>query len=479
MKSLLRIIRRYVFAAFFVIILVLFLDIAAYIAMFFGLGDNVYGNRSNLITVAEELTETDGQFSLSPEGEELLVSHYSWGMLLDTNGDAIWTWHLPDEIPTSFTAPEVASFTRWYLHDYPVYVWQHDRGLLVLARPKGSFWKLSMNRPQQLIQRLPAYCLLILTADLLLIFSVAALAGGRLYRAIRPILSGIRDLEKKEEIHLPETGMLSELSASLNKTSALLAEQEMKLKKRDHARADWISGVSHDIRTPLSLIMGYAKELEDQEELPQGSRISAGIIKEQSLCIRQLIEDLNLTSKLEYQSYPLRITTFYPAALLRQTAADFINQNPDGPWEIQVACSPAFSSAKIDGDEGLIARVFRNLIGNSIRHNPEGCSIQIIASMTESDRFCSILFLDNGAGIPRRVLWILEHETENRNISPENKPHVMGLKIVKQIVKAHGGTVTFLSDPARTSAQNALKPGCRIVITFPVNKPFSEKQPAG
>lgn len=492
MKSLLRIIRRYVFAAFFIIILILFLDIAAYIAMFFGLGDDIYGNRSNLITISEELTETDGQFSLSPEGESLLVSHYAWGMLLDVNGNAIWTWNLPEEIPASFTVPEAASFSRWYLHDYPVYVWQHDRGLLVLARPKGSFWKLNINRPQQLVEQLPAYGLLILTIDLLLIFSLAALAGGRLYKALRPIVNGIRDLEKKDQVHLPETGMLSELSVSLNKTSALLAEQAEKLAQRDHARAAWISGVSHDIRTPLSLIMGYARELEDLEDLPEASRASARIIKEQSLCIRQLIEDLNLTSKLEYQSCPLRITTFYPAALLRQTAADFMNQNPDGPWEIRVTCSPAFSSAQIDADAGLIARVFRNLIGNSIRHNPEGCSIRIIASLTQSGGQCSILFMDDGAGIPRRVLRVLEYDAghpaetlwntpasslqnqntsgENQSISQENQPHVMGLKIVQQIVKAHGGSVEFFPEySTQTPSPDASAAGCRIAVLLPVS----------
>jgi len=479
MKSMLSIIRRYVFAAFFVIILILFLDISAYIAMFFGVGGSAYGSRDNLIAISEGLTETGSQFSLSPEGEALLVSQYAWGMLLDPDGNAVWTWNLPEEIPTAFTVPETASFTRWYLHDYPVYVWQHDQGLLVLARPKGSFWKLNLNRPQQLTRRLPAYCLLILTVDLLLIFSVAALAGGRLYKAIRPILDGIRNLEKKEEIHLQESGMLSELSASLNKTSALLAEQEEKLTQRDHARAAWISGVSHDIRTPLSLIMGYANELEDQEDLPQTSRTSARIIKEQSLCIRQLIEDLNLTSKLEYQSCPLRITTFYPAALLRQTAADFMNQNPDGPWEIRVTCSPAFSSAQIDADVQLIARVFKNLIGNSIRHNPEGCSVHIIASMTESDRSCSILFTDDGTGIPRRVLRILTQETEtqretplkSQNASPENQPHIMGLKIVKQIVNAHGGKVDFFPEPgAQTSSPDTCGTGCRIAVTLPASR---------
>lgn len=58
--------------------------------------------------------------------------------------------------------------------------------------------------------------------------------------------------------------------------------------------------------------MGYADNLENDAELPEEARKQAGIIKEQSLKIKTLIEDLNLTSKLEYQMQPLRMENMYP-----------------------------------------------------------------------------------------------------------------------------------------------------------------------
>ena len=87
----------------------------------------------------------------------------------------------------------------------------------------------------------------------------------------------------------------------------MLEQQRWNLEKRDTARTEWISGVSHDIRTPLSMVMGYADNLENDAALPEEARKQAGIIKEQSLKIKTLIEDLNLTSKLEYQMQPLRM----------------------------------------------------------------------------------------------------------------------------------------------------------------------------
>ena len=109
--------------------------------------------------------------------------------------------------------------------DYPVYVWRHDQGLLVLAREQGSFWKLNLERPVSVLRMLPGYVLFVILSNLLLIFLLAVLAGRNLFRAIRPIMNGIRSLEEKEELSIPENGILSDLAASLNKTSALLARQ--------------------------------------------------------------------------------------------------------------------------------------------------------------------------------------------------------------------------------------------------------------
>ena len=64
-------------------------------------------------------------------------------MLLDREGKAVWEYELPGDIPRQFTITDVASFSRWYLEDYPVYVWQHKDGLLVFGCGKDSIVRIS------------------------------------------------------------------------------------------------------------------------------------------------------------------------------------------------------------------------------------------------------------------------------------------------------------------------------------------------
>lgn len=79
--------------------------------------------------------------------------------------------------------------------------------------------------------------------------------GLHFYRSLRPLAAGIEDLAKEESIHLQEKGMTGELAEKLNQTSERLERQKAVIEARDTAQTNWIAGVSHDIRTPLSMIM--------------------------------------------------------------------------------------------------------------------------------------------------------------------------------------------------------------------------------
>ena len=89
---------------------------------------------------------------------------------------------------------------------------------------------------------------------------------------------------------------MKEIASTINRTSDRLTAQREQLEKRDEARTEWISGVSHDIRTPLSLVMGYADMIERQSDTDTRIRKKAALIRGQSVRIRNLIEDLNLAS---------------------------------------------------------------------------------------------------------------------------------------------------------------------------------------
>ena len=172
---------------------------------------------------------------------------------------------------------------------------------------------------------------------------------------------GVERLAQGQPAHLPETGDFAPAHAALNRASAQLA-------RRDAARAEWIGGISHDVRTPLAVILGYAATLEDDPALPAAARTQAGAIRAQAERLRTLMEDLNLTSKLEYSMQPLRLRYLDPAELARGVVTDFLNAGlPEGFTLDFSAEGPADT---MEGDPALLARALENLIRNSIATTP-------------------------------------------------------------------------------------------------------------
>ncbi|MFR1112426.1 MAG: sensor histidine kinase [Blautia sp.] len=203
--------------------------------------------------------------------------------------------------------------------------------------------------------------------------------GYRYYRKMKVLAEAICDLSSGKEVQLSENGSTGEIAHSINETSDRLQKQMEMLRKRDAARTQWISGVSHDIRTPLSLILGYSNLLEEKQQSREEIQREAGLIRQESLRIRDLIEDLNLTSKLEYHMQPLRVGRTAPVKILRKVMADVMNSiaMDQGKYEIRVKISEEFERQQVNLDEKLVERAFRNVVENAIYHNEKGCGITV------------------------------------------------------------------------------------------------------
>ncbi len=399
-------------------------------------GDNkVWNGRVERVGALEANVFVQGAeepFLMQPSGEAYLRRYYEFLLILDDHGDVIFSWNQPEDIPDHYSLGDVAGFSRWYLQDYPVRVWQGDRGLLVAAEPKGSRWKHGVEFSEGFMENLGRYLITFLTVNLLVVLFSVIVLGYSYYRSLKPLSEGIKALSENRNIQLKEKGVTSQLAEQLNRASRLLWQQRRALENRDTARTEWIAGVSHDIRTPLSVIVGYADEFTQKENLSLEEKRKAETIKTQSLRISQLIEDLNLTSKLEYQMQPLRIRTIYPARLLRKLTAERLNEGIGEQYDLSLEIQPQLEQITLEGDEALMERAVRNLIDNSIRHNPSGCRIWIYGSMVKGQVVISVL--DDGKGIPKEVIQILQEESGTKE-----KPHIMGLRIVKQIASAHKG----------------------------------------
>lgn len=438
MKHFSKILSRYLLSALFILAFTLFFNIFLYVIIEYRVIQSTNHAVSYIRSVAEELDQTDGQIVLSEDGYHHMQEYFVWAMVLSDTGEIIWDWNLPDSLRRPYTSRDIAVFSKWYLEDYPVTERITEYGLLVAAQEKGSIWKMNINDSVENIRYLFHMIPTTLFVNLVMILFLVFFFGIRFYRSLRVLEQGILHLSKQMPIRLPEKGMTALLATQLNQTSDLLLKQRNALKQRDDARTAWISGVSHDIRTPLSLIMGYASDLKEDTSLTNEQRRLAGIMEHQSLKIKHLIEDLNLTSRLEYHMQPLRIAEFKPCKLLRSVVSDFYNQGLSSLHIIDLYLDPGIEQKVFQGDTALLTRAFSNLIGNSIRHNPKGCTVTVTACAKGPDWVC-FQISDDGCGIPKAVIQSLSGTLSDT----QKAPHIMGLRIAEQIFQAHGWEMTF------------------------------------
>lgn len=421
---------------FFVIFLFLF-NIISFVFTFYGIITKDYGENApnKLLPIIAENCSIDG---ISSEINDRLQNHKIWAMFLTPSGEIQWEIDLPAELPDTFTLQDVARFSKGYLYDYPVFTWTTDDGLLVLGYPKGSYAKLTGNYfSENAIRMIPFYFLGMLIVNFILIFGCYFWSKKRIVKNTAPILSSITSLANGKTTSVNVAGELSEIAESINNASYILSKQ-------NEARANWISGVSHDIRTPLSMIMGYADRIAHDDFVSQNIKEQADIIRKQSIQIKELIADLNLVSKLEYDMQPLEIKQIRAAKLLRNYVADLLNSGVDDRYSIDIIISSSAETLLLSCDTRLITRAINNLVQNSIKHNADGCSIALELDCTTS--YMQLLVKDDGIGISLEKKKELEkpHYMECYDERLDLR-HGLGLLLVRRIVEAHNGSMEILN----------------------------------
>lgn len=396
--------------------------------------------------VAEGLHHSSDSYSLDSTHTKLLKQNHAWAMLIDDTGQVGWKYHLPDELPETYSLTDVAKFTQRYLMDYPVFVWEHSEGIVVVGYPKVSLSKYQYILPTSWVSSLPLRIASLLIINIGLALLLSLLIGYKLIRSIRPLTQGIQALGEDKEVFIDPKGILADLAQNVNRVATLLHRKNVSLKERDEARSNWIAGISHDIRTPLSMVLGYASDLEGNSDIPTEQRRQAGIIRRQAENLRSLVSDLNLVSMLEYEMQPLNKRLIRLSVLARQVASEFLNNGLDERFTIVV--ENLDERVQVNGDERLLKRAITNLMQNCINHNPNGCVIILQNTFNEdNNKTCSFIVEDNGHGIPQNEIpKLLELPFSSKRKHSSNNGHGLGLPMVARIAKAHQGNLILSSD---------------------------------
>lgn len=340
--------------------------------------------------IMKALTVTQNGYVLDREVEEELGRKDQWAMLLDENGRVIWSIRKPEELKDEYSRSDIARMSKWYLQGYPVQMRAWDDRIMIVGMQKETMWKYNVEFSLPWME----FAKRVILAYLFINFAWIVVLAFFFTRRFT--------------------------------------------KNRERARIEWIAGISHDIRTPLSVVMGYADTLERSESLPEDARQQAAVIRHQSLVMKELIADLNLTSQLEYSMQALRKETVRPAEIVRSVAVAFLNDSEPGQLDIDMQIEPKAEQLCVKADRQLLVRVFRNLINNSMKHNGRSKLVKIRIAIWQEKQKCHIRLEDNGVGYSEEILRRLR--SRKKDSTGEN---IRGLEIVKKIILAHGGRIRF------------------------------------
>ena len=167
-----------------------------------------YQNPPEILT---HLSVNNGTYALDEQEAESLLKHGQFAMILGKDGNILWSEALPEALRKTYTLQDVAKFPRYYLEDYPVQTYVFEQGLLVVGGNKDQVWKYTLEFDVNLINYLVKIFPLLLLSNIVVLVVVPTRI------------------------------------------------QKRRAKQREEERTEWIAGVSHDIRTPLAIVMGNAE----------------------------------------------------------------------------------------------------------------------------------------------------------------------------------------------------------------------------
>ena len=224
-------------------------------------------------------------------------------------------------------------------------------------------------------------------------------------------------------------------------------------------RRDFIANVSHELKTPLTVIAGFVETLQDLDlDARQRARFLQ-LMREQADSMKRLVQDLLTLSALESENNPVADEPFAAAPLLEQVAADARSLSHDQhAIDVEV-----LDAATVVGSRDELASAFSNLVSNAVRYTPAGGRIRL-GWRVEPDGRGAFSVTDTGIGIAAEHVPRLTERfyRVDRSRSRATGGTGLGLAIVKHVLLRHQADLEIASEPGKGSTFTVRLPAARV-----------------
>jgi signal transduction histidine kinase len=313
---------------------------------------------------------------------------------------------------------------------------------LILASEESENIAISLQESYLLKIGVQSFILTLVAA-----FVIGMLILWLLMKSLRDIIDTVKkfsDGDLKSRIPIHSKGELARLSVTVNKMADTILQNMEELKEVDKLRRDLIANISHDIRTPISIIHGYVETLimkHDSLDALKKQEYLKTIIKSTER-LKRLMTDLFELSKLESRQVKPKMEPFFMFDLLQDIGRKYkllaqeknIDLETELPSKMPVVCA----------DIALIERVLQNLIDNALNYTPENGKVKI--KMEEVSKQVHVSVINTGPGIASEELpkiFDRYYKVENTKTS---RGTGLGLAIVKNILEIHKADIQVESE---------------------------------
>lgn len=282
-----------------------------------------------------------------------------------------------------------------------------------------------------------------------LMMAAAILAGLLTKALVQPVLDMTEDLDRIQE-NVPYKELIP-FAESIH-SDRILRENNEKM------RQEFTANVSHELKTPLTSISGYAELIETGIAKPEDVQGFAQKIHVEATRMLQLVNDILQLSKLDSASETGNTPAMEVVDLL-DVAKECVERQKLNARRAYISLSYLGESAPVRGSRDLLDELCQNLCDNAIRYNRPGGKVQITTACSR-DGHCTLTVADNGIGIPKEAQSSVFERfyRVDKSRSKATGGTGLGLAIVKHIARIHG---------ARIKLESQVDEGTTITVTFP------------
>lgn len=403
----------------------------------------------------------NGNVKIEEVGLKRLDEYGLWLQVIDETGQEVFCHNKPENYPIKYSASELISLhTSAYGQGNTIFVNNYE--------DSGETWSYLIGFPYAIGKHMLYYngenvgrlSPLFRTGIFFILCSILLFVicyGFWLTRHLGKISKGIGDVSMRSYISLPEKGVFGEIYGALNKMDAEICHSDKVQQDTERIRREWIANITHDLKTPLSPIKGYAELLMDSLTLDSETiQEYGGIILKNVTHTEKMINDLKLTYQLESGAVPYHPQTVRLVRFLKELVIDIVNDPAFANHSIEFESNIQECEVSLDID--LFRRAVNNLIINALTHNPPETKVTISID-TDSKKRILICISDNGIGMSDKEqseLFNRYYRGTNMKEKPEGSG--LGLAIAKQIITLHNGNIAVKSKRGE---------GTRFTIVFP------------